>query len=759
MATEAIRRIRQVFSVEGADAVVAANQRVAQSQQGIAATSTSTERATLSLDRQFASIERRYNATVRAQQDYERVQRQVNAAVAQNPALTQRAAVVLDEVNKRYQAQVAAARGAASANDNVAKSTGLARYEMINLSRQVQDIGVSLAGGQSPFTVLVQQGSQVGDIFANTTGTLRGFASQIAAMITPTRVLGAGVLALGAAAYAGYSYWKSYALVLDDLSKATGTATSDLSALQSAASVKGIDQNDFAAGIKSFSQAVYEAKAGTNDLYKLFRLNGQAVGDTATSLERVADLVMRARDDQQRLNILREAGLPSTMEWVRLTRDGADGLRRAKEEAAKFGGAVNDEMVAKAREFDEAWNRAWTNFAVSARAAVTDSVSWIDGLIMKGREAVAAFDRATGGRGLPTVGGNLLKSGFGTPLSQNVLDLYRGFENVRPASAGTTGATRDTTDLAAQQRDLQLTQQRISLLGDLASVTEMVAAKEKELAILRDQGARITGDEAKRIAELYRAQLEYSRASERVNILGEAASEADKYAVKVQGLSLKLKDTTISQEDFNRAVAYANPLFSGISSSLTNNLTSGLTEFAMGTKTAEEAFRDMTQAILRDILQMTIRLMVLKPLMDSIAGGLGGGAGGIFSIFGNANGNAFDRGNVIPFARGGVVDRPTIFPMENGVGLMGEAGPEAVMPLRRGPDGNLGVIAANSNNAPVNNINIINNVGGKVSTSERTNASGGKDIEIIFDRLLNDRLASGRADKAMSRYGSRVVTG
>jgi phage-related minor tail protein len=60
----------------------------------------------------------------------------------------------------------------------------------------------------------------------------------------------------------------------------------------------------------------------------------------------------------------------------------------------------------------------------------------------------------------------------------------------------------------------------------------------------------------------------------------------------------------------------------------------------------------------------------------------------------NANGNVFIGGNVIPFARGGVVNSPTYFPMSRGnVGLMGEAGPEAIMPLRRGPNGQLGVVA------------------------------------------------------------------
>ena len=59
-----------------------------------------------------------------------------------------------------------------------------------------------------------------------------------------------------------------------------------------------------------------------------------------------------------------------------------------------------------------------------------------------------------------------------------------------------------------------------------------------------------------------------------------------------------------------------------------------------------------------------------------------------------ARGGVLSGGRVRPFATGGVVAAPTYFPMSDGLGLMGEAGPEAIMPLRRGADGRLGVAAA-----------------------------------------------------------------
>jgi phage-related minor tail protein len=89
----------------------------------------------------------------------------------------------------------------------------------------------------------------------------------------------------------------------------------------------------------------------------------------------------------------------------------------------------------------------------------------------------------------------------------------------------------------------------------------------------------------------------------------------------------------------------------------------------------------------------------LKPLTNL--------AGSLFAnLFGGLAGALpFAKGGVtgapIPFASGGVVSSPTYFPMGGQLGLMGEAGSEAILPLRRGADGSLGV-AASTGSTPVN---------------------------------------------------------
>lgn len=82
----------------------------------------------------------------------------------------------------------------------------------------------------------------------------------------------------------------------------------------------------------------------------------------------------------------------------------------------------------------------------------------------------------------------------------------------------------------------------------------------------------------------------------------------------------------------------------------------------------------------------------MKPLNQGIASALSSGISSLVSgILPFADGAPFAQGRVMPFAQGGVVSSPVSFPMRGGTGLMGEAGPEAIMPLARGPDGRLGV--------------------------------------------------------------------
>lgn len=243
----------------------------------------------------------------------------------------------------------------------LAQGTGLARYEMINLNRQLTDVGVSLAGGQSPFMVLAQQGTQIADIFSSSkTGTVGGALKQIVSYVGPLRLVGLGVAGIAAAGFMASSALTTTLKALDDVSRTAGTSLGAIKGLQTAASLKGISNDDFLKGMAKFGDDVYRAKSGLGELAEFLRANGQSSKTFEDAIAKVAELIKNARSDQQRLQLLQQAGLPATMDWVRLMSQGGEAIRAAIKAGEEFDGPAG-KMVQRAREFDEAWNKAVTS--------------------------------------------------------------------------------------------------------------------------------------------------------------------------------------------------------------------------------------------------------------------------------------------------------------------------------------------------------------------------------------------------------------
>jgi lambda family phage tail tape measure protein len=97
-------------------------------------------------------------------------------------------------------------------------------------------------------------------------------------------------------------------------------------------------------------------------------------------------------------------------------------------------------------------------------------------------------------------------------------------------------------------------------------------------------------------------------------------------------------------------------------------------------------------------LALNLSKLVLNNAVNSIGSSVGNSFGSSFasmagSLFASADGNVISGGRIKPFAKGGVVASPMLFPLQGGTGLAGEAGAEAILPLQRGSDGRLGVAA------------------------------------------------------------------
>tara|TARA_Y100001973_G_scaffold50639_2_gene75138 strand:+ start:5660 stop:8146 length:2487 start_codon:yes stop_codon:yes gene_type:complete len=102
--------------------------------------------------------------------------------------------------------------------------------------------------------------------------------------------------------------------------------------------------------------------------------------------------------------------------------------------------------------------------------------------------------------------------------------------------------------------------------------------------------------------------------------------------------------------------------------------------------TGKLAWQEFTRTILLEIQKIVIRKAIIAPIM--------GGLETTFPKIFGANGIAFGANGIVPYRKGGVINSPTMFKYGgSNLGVMGEAGPESIMPLKRGSDGKLGVIS------------------------------------------------------------------
>lgn len=115
-------------------------------------------------------------------------------------------------------------------------------------------------------------------------------------------------------------------------------------------------------------------------------------------------------------------------------------------------------------------------------------------------------------------------------------------------------------------------------------------------------------------------------------------------------------------------------------------LTNAFQGIALRGRDLSDVLRSVASSLSRMAFQAAFR-----PLERSVASLVSGALSG---AMGFANGGVIQNGLAVPFASGGVIASPVTFPLANGrMGLAGERGPEAIMPLARGPDGKLGVRA------------------------------------------------------------------
>ena len=280
-------------------------------------------------------------------------------------------------------------------------------------------------------------------------------------------------------------------------------------------------------------------------------------------------------------------------------------------------------------------------------------------------------------------------------LSEDINRLLKKQEERKPLIAAGLIRPSDIREveqqLEAKRQQLQTAQ---AVLRDLTGFGAASEVKQSELpGIDEDQSKGRASRERKDISE------ELLRLGRELN---EARLTGNKFLIVTKQLKFDIQKITESDLLPNQK-ALALEEASVKANERILNLMSGkpakvkeLTDELTETEKLFESIKDTVATGLANAIQGLID--GTKSLGESLSGILKQ-LGGMFLQFGMkslvgslfADGGVVANNKIVPFAYGGVVNKPTLFPMANGAGLMGEAGPEAIMPLRRTASGRLGV--------------------------------------------------------------------
>lgn len=284
-------------------------------------------------------------------------------------------------------------------------------------------------------------------------------------------------------------------------------------------------------------------------------------------------------------------------------------------------------------------------------------------------------------------------------------------------------------------------------------------------------------------AEVAKFQAEAMAAYQENTVAAAAATDA--FAAKLRRLR-QLENITQFADDFANAIgdAFESAIIDG------------------------EKLRDVFRGLAKDISRALLQLLVIRPLTSAIGAGVSSGLGaltggdGLFSgIVPSAKGNVFSGGRLIPFADGGIIQRneqgislgsifgflggfgvgpggsaygplggllqllggfynvtpfgnggifdsPHIFPMKDGAGVLGEAGPEAILPLRRGRGGRLGVEASGMGFGAGVSANMVSNTTNKTTVHQT----------VYFTVRSDNPSTFRRAERSMRNAASRILS-
>lgn len=530
-----------------------------------------------------------------------------------------------------------------------------------------------------------------------------------------------GVALAGAFAVRGFTNMIDSTLKMNDALGKTadrlGLTAQELQQLHFTAEQSGISTATLEMALQRMTRRVSEAGKGTGEAVKALKEMGISADQLAKmsvndQLKVLADKLSGVTSEADQVRLAMKLFDSEGVKLLTMLKNGSGGLEDMANEANSLGFVLDRQMIAKMEQANDSMNRVskisqgFKNVLTTALApaitAITDNfVEWVtegDGAngmlsnLHSGiRSVLKAFDVLNASVSLSISGWQLI----GSSIDLVAETFFGTAEGVKRAE------------------------------GNIRKFSEIANTKFADAVEAFDNGGALAKDFD-------------------IN-LGSIAVTATKTGDSLTNLADVTTKTTEKLTEDQKSIQH-------VFTNAFSNMENSMVEFA---KSGKLAFKDFAESILEDLLRMIIQLQITIPLMNSLKASMGAGgglAGGLLSMFGFAKGGVFSGGDVQPFAKGGVVSSPTLFPMASGMGLMGEAGSEAIMPLTRTAGGDLGVKAVGGGGGT--QINIYNQSGSQADVKESTDSNGQKTIDIMIKASVERSVGNGSLDGVFSKnYG------
>jgi hypothetical protein len=435
------------------------------------------------------------------------------------------------------------------------------------------------------------------------------------------------------------------------MAQSLGMTTEQLSKLKYAAELSGISVEELRTAFARLNKNAFE----NVDAFKTLgvslknsngaiRSNYDILGDLADRFKNMPDGIGKAAAAQQ---IFGKTGA----NLIPLLNAGKDGLKAFGDEAERLGIVIDTKTAKGAEIFNDNMQRLSKNIDGIFFSIGSELIPVLAGLSENMKNAgEATGSLAAAGKGLAVVLVSMINAG--AVLSQT-------WNTISKQIADTFAVIY------------------VAAHGKFKEATEMMAKSSQDT---NDQWAKTTAD----------IQKNWDLLSENAASTGKIIGDS---------MTGPMFEFTKEMEEASKRV---DTIAKGIGSSFSRAFDDALLE--------GKNFKDVMIGLLKDIQKQIFQTLISQRIGDAISSGISSmfapsssTATKTVSVKSSRYGNVFSGGDIVPFATGGIIGGPMMFPMAGGkAGLAGEAGKEAILPLTRTPGGDLGVKTTGANRTIVN---------------------------------------------------------